>query len=138
MSTSLTRAALAATLLVASAGPVAAQTSVPESIVSIYRAAPGQQAQLMQWLAKREEATRSAGVGPDKIYVHQSGASWDFVVISPMTSAEQDTAIDAATQKMGLSIGPKASLEIRQFIAEHSDTRAAGPLTATEWVQRMR
>ena len=136
MSTSLTRAAMAAALLVASVAPLAAQNSVPESIVSIYRAAPGQQAQLLQWLAKREEAARSAGVGPDKIYMHQSGASWDFVIISPMTTAEQDNAIDAATQRMGLSIGPKASLEIRQYVAEHSDTRAAGPLTATEWLQR--
>lgn len=138
MPTFLLRAAIAATLTCAGAMPLAAQTTaMPESIVSIYRAAPGHQIQLLQWLAKQEETARAAGVGPSQLYVHQSGASWDFLLVQPATTPEQDNAVDAAAKRMGAAAGPKAGLEIRQHIAEHSDTRAAGPLTVADWLRRL-
>lgn len=107
-----------------------AQAAESERLVAIYRAAPGHQVQLLQWLARQDEAARAAGVQPCQLYAHRSGASWDYINICPVTTAAQDKAADSAGAKMGMAVGPKASMEFREHIAEHSDTLAAGPTTA--------
>lgn len=137
MPTFLTRAASAALLLAACSTSALAQAPAPESIVSIYRAAPGHQTKLLQWLARQDEAGRAAGLAPGQIFVHQSGASWDYIVITPVTTPEQDRAQEAAARRMGLATGARAGLEIREHIAEHSDTRATGPMTVAEWLRRL-
>jgi hypothetical protein len=54
-----------------------------------------------------------------------------------VTSDAQDKALDAATRRMGGMVGPKAGLQFREHIAEHSDTRAVGPTTAAAWLKGM-
>ncbi len=114
-----------------------AQDSTPHSDVQIYRAAPGHQVALLKFLAQQEEAAKAAGLPPSQLYVHQSGASWDYVLISPHTTDAQDKAIDAASLKLGVPTGPKMGIEFRQHVAEHSDTIAAGPVTVAEWLKRI-
>lgn len=120
------------------AAPAAAQQGTSESVVSIYRAAPGHQEALLGWFARQEEISRAAGLPPSQLYVHQDGASWDFVVISPQTTREQDAAVAAAARRMRAPAGPRVGLELRQHIAEHSDTIAIGPTTAADWLRRIR
>lgn len=117
--------------------PAAAQQGTRESVVSIYRSAPGHQEALLRWFARQDEISRAAGLPPSQLYVHQDGASWDFIVISPQTTREQDTAADAAARRMRAPVGPRAGLELRQHIAEHSDTIAVGPTTAADWLRRI-
>ncbi len=109
-----------------------------EAIISIYRAAPGQQQQLLAWLARQDEINRAAGVSPAQLFVHQNGASWDFLIIAPQTTQQQDDAVEAAGRRMGAAVGPRAGLELRQHIAEHTDTIVAGPTTAADWLRRIR
>ena len=123
--------ALAATV----ATPVMAQTQNQSHVVSLYRAAPGHQVRLLQWLARQEEVNRAAGLPPVQLFVHQDGASWDFMVIAPQTTAEQDAAVDAAARRLGAATGPRSGIELREHIAEHTDTFVAGPTTATEWLR---
>ena len=125
---------LAAAALVS--GPAFAQTETTRSDVSIYRAAPGHQLELLKFLAAQEAAATAAGVPPSQLYVHQLGASWDYVLISPHTTDAQDKAIDAASARMGVVTGPKMGMEFRQHVAEHSDTIAAGPYTVAQWLAR--
>lgn len=120
------------------AAPAAAQRQNSGGTISIYRAAPGHQEALLTWFAKQEEIARSAGVPASVLYVHQDGASWDYLLIAPNTTKEQDAALDAAAAKMGAPSGPKAGLELRKHIAEHTDTIVAGPMTATEWLRRVK
>lgn len=121
------------------AAPALAQTPEPPSpIISLYRAAPGHQVQLLQWLARRDEAARAAGLPASTLYVHQNGASWDYLLIAPGTTPEQDRAVDAASRRMGITIGPRAGIELREHIAEHTDTFVAGPTTAAEVLRRLR
>lgn len=101
-------------------------------IVSLYRAAPGQQVALLEWLAKQDQVSQAAGVAATQIYVHTSGDSWDFMVINPQTSAAQDDALDAAAKKLGAVSGPKASIEFRKMIGSHTDTFANGPMSAAQ------
>ena len=120
----------------AMASPLAAQNAEPtRSIVSIYRAAPGHQLALLKWFAQQDEVAKAASVPASKLYVHQDGASWDFVWIQPDTTKAQDDALDAAAKKMNILAGPMVAIELRQHIAEHTDTFAAGPIAAADWLK---
>jgi hypothetical protein len=123
--------AAAAATACAFATPAIGQ-GTPQHIVSLYRAAPGQQVALLKWMAKQDQASAAAGIAASQIYVHTSGDSWDYLVINPVTTKEQDDAIDAAAKKMGLATGPRASIEFRTMIATHTDTTANGPQSAAQ------
>ena len=120
-----------AAAICAFAAPVQAQQA-GSAVVSLYRAAPGHQIELLKWLAQQERVFAAAGVAPSQVYAHTDGASWDYVVIAPQTTPAQDEAIDAAAKKMGLPAGPMAGMELRKHIAEHSDTMVQGPMTPSQ------
>ena len=122
---------LAAAAACAFAVPAIGQEA-PEHIVSLYRAAPGQQVALLKWMARQDQVAQAAGLPAAQIYVHTSGDSWDYLVINPVTTKAQDDAVDAAAQKMGITSGPKASIEFRTMIATHTDTTTIGPRTAAQ------
>jgi hypothetical protein len=102
--------------------------------ISTYKAAPGRQLDLLKWIAAREEVNREAGVPPAQVYAHLDGADWDYLVLWPVTTPDQDRRADDLAAKKGLKTGFAASLEFRQLLASHSDTFAAGPMTAAELV----
>jgi hypothetical protein len=125
-------------LIAATMGATSA-ADAPEAgkvIVSLYRAAPGKQLDLLKWLAARDAVSQDAGLAPAQIYAHTDGDSWDYVMIAPQTTAEQDAKIEELEKKKGLKTGFAAGLEIRQYVAEHSDTFARGPVTAADLVKR--
>lgn len=125
--------ALAASALFAmSAAP--AQDRHPPSVVSLYRIAPGHQADFLKWMAAREAIARQLGVPDTQWYRHLDGDSWDYVAIAPDTRA-MDDKLDAAAKQKGLTSGVKAGLELRQWMAVHTDTYAAGPMTAEQMAQ---
>ena len=123
--------AAAAATAIAFGAPAIAQDA-PQHIVSLYRAAPGQQVALLKWMAAQDRASAAAGVAASQIYVHMSGDSWDYLVINPVTTKAQDDAIDAAAKQLGLASGPRASIQFRTMIASHTDTTASGPQTAAQ------
>ena len=126
-----TKLILAAAAACAFASPAIGQQA-PQHIVSLYRAAPGQQVALLKWMARQDQVSAAAGLPASQIYVHTSGDSWDYLVINPVTTKEQDDAFDAAAKKMGVTNGPRASIEFRTMIASHTDTTANGPQTAAQ------
>lgn len=128
---------LAAVAACACTTPALAQAEAPRSDVQIYRAAPGHQLALLKFLAAQEAAAKAAGLPASQLYVHQSGASWDYVLISPHTTDAQDKAVEAASARMNIPAGPKMGMTFREHIAEHSDTIAVGPLTVAEWLARV-
>ena len=127
---------LAAAAACAFASPAIGQDA-PQHIVSLYRAAPGQQVALLKWIAQQDQAAQAAGLPATQIYVHTSGDSWDYMVINPVTTKAQDDAVDAAAKKMGISFGPRASIEFRTMIASHTDTTSDGPMTAAQILARL-
>jgi hypothetical protein len=120
------------TIVYAQAGPPA-----PRAIVSLYHAAPGQQEALLRWFAGQDRAAQAAGVAPMQLYIHTDGDSWDYMGINPVTTPAQDDAIEAAARKLGVSGGVQASLELRRYIASHTDTFTVGPITAEQALSRM-
>ncbi|HYO47000.1 MAG TPA: hypothetical protein VEY33_09980 [Gemmatimonadota bacterium] len=112
-----------------------AQASAQEdqgSSISLYRVAPGQHIAFLQWMANQEAASQDAGVQASQWYVHLNGDSWDFLQISLDLSDEQGEAVEAAARARGLKTGAPAGIEFRQYIAWHTDTDVAGPMTAAE------
>lgn len=126
-------------LITAAAAAIACSLSTPataqeagRAIISIYHGAPGHQVELLRWLAQQDRAAAAAGIGRSQLYVHTDGDSWDYLIISPVTTREQDAAIEAAGKRMGIAAGPRASIELRKHITSHTDTFVAGPMTAAD------
>ena len=130
-------AAAAAVGAIASGTIVYAQAGAPEppkARVALYRAAPGQQVALLRWFASQNRAVRAAGLPVGQLYVHTDGDSWDYLAVDPVTTPAQEAAIDAAAKKLGMPIGPAASLEFRKYISVHTDTYAIGPTTPEQYL----
>ena len=125
------------TLAGMTAPPALAQTAPAQQqhVISLYRAAPGQQPALLRWLADRDRASAAAGLPPSQLYVHLDGDSWDYFLVAPATTPQQDEAVEAAARKLGLSAGPAAGIELRRYIAVHTDTIVAGPTTAADFLR---
>jgi hypothetical protein len=130
----LLAATAALTCMVAT--PASAQDA-GRAIISIYHAAPGHQVELLKWLANQDRAAQAAGVPGTQLYVHTDGDSWDYLMIAPVTTPQQDAAIEAAGKKMGIESGIRASIDLRKHIASHTDTFVAGPMTAAQVLSRL-
>jgi len=127
---------LCATAQSASNSP--APAAQQESAVEIYRIAPGQQEEFLKFVALCDQANKEAGMPPRQLYVHQDGASWDFLIIQPLhTTPEQDKAWGAAATRLGIPHGGNFFLAIRKFVAEHTDTATTGPTTAADWLKEL-
>ena len=128
--------AFAAAVALAFAVPTgAAAQDAQGKIVTLYRAAPGQQVALIRWLAQRDQIAAAAGVSRSQLYVHTNGDSWDYMIIAPQTTAAQDAAQEAEAKKIGATTGPAAGIELRRFIAHHTDTLVNGPTTAGDFLK---
>jgi hypothetical protein len=124
------------------AGPAArAQTgpAMPRAVVTLYRIAPAKHPEFLKWMVDREAIGKEVGAPAGQWYVHLDGDAWDFMVITPQlegaAEAELNKKVEAAARKKGLAAGPKGAIQLRQFIAWHTDTMAAGPLTAAQLLQ---
>lgn len=110
---------------------------VGEAVIGIYHVAPGKHVDFLRWQAEAEAVVAEAGGPPTQWYVHLNGDSWDFVSIAPV-AADQD-AIDDRVQELrrqkGLPTGGAAGVSFRQFISRHTDTEAAGPMTAAQLLE---
>jgi hypothetical protein len=102
--------------------------------ISIYRVAPGRHLDVLKWLAAREEIAKEAGLPPTQLFAHTDGDSWDYLLIWPITTAEQERRLDEAAGRKGLKTGFAAALEFRELLASHTDTFVNGPMTAAELV----
>jgi len=110
-----------------------AQDSITRDyVVTIYKAAPGQQVALLRWMAEEERVAEAAGVPRSQLYDHFDGADWDYIGIAPLTTAREDDAMNAARKRMGFATGPRRSTEFRKYILHHTDTLVHGPTTATD------
>jgi membrane-bound lytic murein transglycosylase B len=124
--------AAAAALACAFAAPAAAQ-SPGKAIVSIYHVAPGHQVAFLKWIDQQNRISAAAGISGSQLYAHTDGDSWDYVIISPVTTDAQDDAFDAAGKKMGINT-MRGGMELRSHLTSHTDTFTNGPMTAAEYL----
>ncbi len=106
----------------------------PRAIIRIYRLAPGKQLDFLKWMAEQDAIAKEAGVPASQLYAHTDGDSWDYLDVAPDLSSEQTAKVDEVTRKRGRKTGFPVSLEIRSFVAWHTDTHVIGPMTAADLV----
>jgi hypothetical protein len=106
----------------------------PTAVVSLYRIAPGKQLDFLKWMAELAAINKEAGVPADHWYAHTNGDSWDYLHVAPDLSSEQQAKVDEVAKKHGRKTGFAATLDIRAFVAWHTDTFVIGPVSAAELV----
>ena len=130
-----------AILALTAAAPAAAQQAPPapkKMLVEIYRIAPGQHENFMRLIALFDEANRRAGLPPRQLYVHEDGASWDFMLIQPAdTPDDKEAALADAYKALKTPSGPNFFVTIRSYIAEHTDSFVSGPTSAADWLGKL-
>ncbi len=129
----------AAALGVLFGAPAARAADVPTMQVEIYRIAPGQHVAFLKLIAMYDAANVEAGLPPRQLFVHQDGANWDFLILQSADdwTDEQRTKFRAALKRMGAPTGADFFVEVRKFIAEHTDTVVSGPTTAADWLKTL-
>lgn len=126
-------------MLALSFGTSAQEPAAPgEAMVSIYRVAAGKHLDFIKWMAEREAVDKEAGVAATQWYAHMDGDGWDYMSIGPQPTEAQDDKIDEILKRRGMKTGFKAGLELRQTLGSHTDTLAAGPLTAAAMLEAAR
>ena len=108
-----------------------------EMVVEIYRIAPGKHAEFLRQIALLDRANAEAGLPPRQLFVHQDGASWDYLLLQPAHPSDEENArLDTAFKKLGIPQGAKFSIAFRQLIAEHTDTFVEAT-TAAEYLKKL-
>jgi hypothetical protein len=125
--------ALAAGLLV----QAAAGADANDMVVEIYRVAPGKHEEFLRQIALYDQANAEAGLPPRQLFVHQGGASWDFMILQGAHHTDEESAkLDAAFRKLGIPQGAKFFVNFRTLIAEHTDTNVEAT-TAADYLKRL-
>lgn len=108
-----------------------------EMVIEIFRVAPGKHEEFLRHVALLDQANAEAGLPPRQFFVHQGGASWDFVILQPAHHTDEESAkLDAAYKKLGIPQGAKFFVNFRQYIAEHTDTTVEAT-TAAEYLKKL-
>ena len=115
---------------------VAQEAKSSRALVATYQVAAGKHLEFLKWMARQEAVVKEAGGPATQWYMHQDGAGWDFVAITPQLEAakqaEVDKKMEAIAKQKGIATGLKASFEFRQYMGTHTDTFAHGPMTVDE------
>jgi hypothetical protein len=118
---------------------MAQEAKSSRALVATYQVAAGKHLEFLKWMARQEAVVKEAGGPATQWYMHQEGAGWDFVAITPQLEAakqaEVDKKIATLSKQKGIATGLKASFEFRQYMGTHADTYALGPMTADEIVK---
>lgn len=108
---------------------------IPKSSVEVFHIVPGQHEAFLNMLARIEAACLSVGLEPSQLYIHDSGASWDFILIKRENQDPQKiVALFEILHKEGFRSGPDYFFESRKMFTSHEDTSALGLTTATDYL----
>ena len=122
------------------AGILATSPALAESkdmLIEIYRIAPGKHEEFLRHLALLDRANAEAGLPARQLFVHQDGASFDFVLLQPAHHTDEENAkLGAAFKKLGIPQGAKFFVHFRTLIAEHTDTFVEAT-TAAEYLKKL-
>jgi hypothetical protein len=113
----------------------------PEAWFEIFKLAPGKQEEFIRRIDRADQVAATAGLPPIQIFVHEDGADWDVLLFKPVTgfkpTAAQETAMAAKRKELHMESGPAYFLGIRETIASHTDSKAYGPLSAAQWLDKL-
>lgn len=121
--------------------PAAESDEWPEAWFEIFKLAPGKQEEFIRRIAQADEVAAAAGLPPIQIFFHENGADFDVILFKPVTgvklSPAQEDAMAKKRRELGLPSGPAYFVNIRELVAEHTDSKTYGPLSAGRWLARL-
>ena len=121
--------------------PVAEKAAWPEAWFEIFKLAPGKQEEFIRRIAQADEVAAAGGFPPTQLFFHENGADFDVILFKPVTGIEptpaQEAAMDKKRKELGLPSGPAYFVNIRELVAEHTDSKTYGPLSAATWLGRL-
>lgn len=125
----------------APAAPQAADAPWPEAWFEIFKLAPGKQEAFIRNIAQADEVAAAGGFPPIQLFFHENGADFDVILFKPVTgiepTPEQAAAMDKKRKELGLPSGPAYFVNIRELVAEHTDSKTYGPLSAARWLAKL-
>lgn len=121
--------------------PAAANAPWPEAWFEIFKLAPGKQEEFVRMIAQADEVSAAGGQPSIQLFFHENGADFDVILFKPVTNVEPTPAQEAAMAKkqkeLGIPSGPAYFVYIRELVAEHTDSKTYGPLSAGQWLARL-
>ncbi len=141
----LTLAATLATTGIAIAqtpAPAAADVEAwPEAWFEIFKLAPGKQEDFIRRLDQTDQVRAAGGLPPVQLFFHENGTEFDVILFKPVSKVqptpEQEAKMAAKRKELGIPSGPAYFIDIREFIATHSDSKTVGPVSAGQWLKRL-
>ena len=123
------------------AAPTTAKPAWPEAWFEIFKLAPGKQEEFIRRIAQADEVSAAGGQPPVQLFFHENGADFDVILFKPVTGVEptpaQQAAMTRKQKELGIPSGPAYFVHIRELVAEHSDSKTYGPLSAGQWLARL-
>ena len=141
-----TKFLLATALLLSSiAAPVFAKEpnapKWPKASIEIFRIAPGMHEAFVREIARYDEVLKVGDQPPLKIFIHDEGSEWDVIIYKPEgeinPNAAQKAKMDVKSAELQIESGPAYFVHLRRMVAEHTDSRAIGPISAGEWLAEL-
>lgn len=121
--------------------PVADDAAWPQAWFEIFKLAPGKQEEFVRRIAQADEVAAAGGFPPTQLFFHDNGADFDVILFKPVTgiepTPEQAAAMAKKRKELGLPSGPAYFVNIRELVAEHTDSKTYGPLSAATWLARL-
>ena len=121
--------------------PAAAQEAWPEAWFEIFKLAPGKQEEFIRRIDQADQVAAAGGQPPIQLFFHENGADFDVIIFKPVTGFKptpaQEAAMATKRKELGLPSGPAYFVDIRSQIAEHTDSKTYGPLSAAKWLARL-
>lgn len=121
--------------------PAPAAEAWPEAWFEIFKLAPGKQEEFIRRIAQADEVAAAGGQPPIQLFFHENGADFDVIIFKPVTGFKptpaQQAAMNAKRKELAMESGPAYFVGIRALIAEHTDSKTYGPLSAAKWLARL-
>lgn len=141
MKSSMLIGALLAALVVAAPALPDDSAAWPEAQFEVFRMAPGKQEAFIRKLAQWDIVSQAGGQPAAQMFIHEDGEGWDVLLYKPYpktpVTPEQQKTMDAKAEELHLKTGVAFWLEMRENVADHTETKALGPLTAAQWLARL-
>jgi len=118
-----------------------AKEAWPEAWFEIFKLVPGKQEDFIRRLNQSDQVRAAGGLPPVQLFFHEDGADFDVIIFKPSAtekpSPEQEAKMAAKRKELGIPSGPAYFVDIREFIAQHTDSKTVGPLSAKMWLDRL-
>jgi hypothetical protein len=119
----------------------AADDAWPEAWFEIFKLAPGKHEEFVRRVAEADEVSAAAGLPPIQLFFHENGADFDVILFKPVSpqkvTPEQEAAMAAKSKELGVKSGPAYFVDLRELVAEHTDSKTIGPVSAARWLARL-